>query len=107
MPSTPPSAASASTEAAFVLDYEGQTLTLRLADFTGTDDLAVKQATGVNVFEIFEGEISLYTMAALIWRHLVAQGRADLAYSDVNNKMNFKVLETLRDEGPGETVPEA
>lgn len=80
------------------LTFQNRAYRLRPKDFTGTDDLEVYKATGVSITDVFLGQISLFTIAALIWRYRVNNGEAKLTYREVNDAMDFSVLETVSDD---------
>lgn len=91
------------------LDLDGKTYTLGMKDFGGEDDLQIYRETGVTLTEIFtEGKITLFTVAALLWRYRVRNGERRLTFAEVNRQMDFEALSTVTvdDEEDGD-APEA
>lgn len=89
------------------LQFQGRTYAMRLGDFTGTDDLAIYQTVGKTIADIFQGDITLFTVAALLWRWRVTHGEPQITFEKINDKMTFDALEIDEDDdGDGET-PEA
>lgn len=86
------------------VSLEGTVYRMAMGDFTGEDDLAVWRKVGVTIGEIFGGRMSLFTIAALLWRWRVTHGEPDVTYEQVNSKitMNDLVIEDEEVEG-GET----
>lgn len=86
------------------LVHEGRTYNLTARDFTAVDDLEVHRATGATIADImFHGRVTLFTIAALVWRHRVNTGEPDLSYLDVARTFNFDDITTVQDE-PREDV---
>jgi hypothetical protein len=95
-------------ERALQLTLDGRTYVMRLNDFTGADDLAIYQATGFTVFQVFGGDaLTLFTVAALLWRHRVRHGEPQLTFDAVNGALSFDALETVTTEIDEKAAPEA
>lgn len=95
-----------STPRSFHLDVDGISYELTITDFTGADDLAIFRETGCTVMDIFSGsKLSLFTLAALLWRHRIRNGEPTLTYAAVNEQLSFEDLESVTDEGPTEGTP--
>lgn len=84
-------------ELALELDVAGRSYRLVMSDYTGSDDLAIYRETGLSVADIFAGQVSLFTVAALLWRHRVRNGEPGLTYAAVNDTLTFDALETVRE----------
>jgi hypothetical protein len=77
------------------LEVGGVKYRLRLADFSGEDDLAVYRAVGLSITDIFSGALSLFTVAALLWAHR-RKREPDLTYEEVARGFRFTDMETIR-----------
>lgn len=86
------------------LQLEGKTYQLQLGDFTGADDLAIYQKVGKTIADIFQGDITLFTVAALLWRWRVNHGEPGVTFEQVNAKMTFDSINVDAGEVSG---PEA
>lgn len=96
-------------DAAISFEIDGKTVTLKIDDFTGEDDLALFQKTGVTLFEVFGGKITLFTVAGLLWLH---RRKIDpkLLFEQVAKTVNFSTIETIdstMDTSEGEVNPPA
>lgn len=76
-------------EMAIMLKLAGREYRLRPGDFTPRDDLAVYQACGVSIMQIFAGEVHLFTLMALLWRSRVNDGETDLTWDEVLDEGTF------------------
>lgn len=90
------------------LEHDGQVYNLTPRDFTALDDLEVHRVTRHTIADIFfHSRVTLFTMAALVWRYRVNEGEPDLTYLEVARTFTFDSIETVTD-GPQETSrPEA
>lgn len=78
------------------------------SDFTATDDLEMFRATGVTIMDVFAKKaISLFSVAALLWRYRVNHGEPKLTFSDVADAMTFDSLSVADDDDEGTPSPEA
>lgn len=88
------------------LEHDGTSYNLTARDFTAVDDLEIHRATGATITDIFfRGAVTLFTMAALVWRHRVNNGE-DLAYLDVARTFTYDSISSVSDE-PRDDAPEA
>jgi hypothetical protein len=81
---------------------DGVEYRMESADFSAEDDLAVYRATGMTLMDIFSGSITLFTVAALVWRYRVRNGEPTLQLGEVLPHVKLLELETLKftkDEG--------
>lgn len=89
------------------LVHEGTAYNLRANDFTALDELEIWRRTGATLLSIFRGGATLFTVAALVWRHRVNHGEDDLTYEDVARTFSYSSLESLSDEPKDGGPPEA
>lgn len=81
------------------LHLDGKKYVLGLKDFGGEDDLAIYRETGCTIADIFfGGRVTLFTVAALLWRHRVRNGERKLTYAEVNKALDFDAFEALIDD---------
>ena len=89
------------------LEHDGTVYNLTARDFTAIDDLEVHRACGVTIADVFfHGRVSLFTMAALVWRYRVNDGEDTLTYLDVAKTFTFDSIETVQDEARETSAPE-
>ena len=90
------------------LEHEGRVYNLTARDFNALDDLEVHRATGSTVADIFfHHKVTLFTMAALVWRHRVNEGEGDLTFTDVARTFTFDSIQTVTGTEREPTHPEA
>lgn len=88
------------------LEHEGRVYNLTAGDFTGEDDLAVYRAIDTTIAEIFfGGKVTLFTIAALVWRHRVNTGEPDLQFLDVARTFTFHDIATVEGEPREDPAP--
>lgn len=75
--------------------------------FTAEDDLAIYRAVGASLLDIFGGNITLYTIAALLWRHRVRNGEPTLTLEQVLPTVTILQLQTVKPGGSRNTGPKA
>lgn len=89
-------------------EHDGQVYNLSPNDFTAEDELAIYRACGATLVAIFNGQATtLFSIAALLWRHRVTNGEPDLSYTDVARTFRYSDLETLSDVPKEGGSPEA
>ena len=74
---------------------EGVEYVLALKDFTAEDDLLLYRTVGMNLQAAFEN-LSLFTLAGLIWVHRRRSGEATLEFESVARVVKFDTLETVQ-----------
>lgn len=89
------------------LEHEGRVYNLTARDFTALDELAIHRATGASLLQIFGGGATLFTIAALVWRHRVNTGEPDLTYHDVAKTFTYDSMDTVSDDPRESDDPEA
>lgn len=89
------------------LEHEGRTYNLTALDFNAVDDLAIYRATGATIHQVFTGGATLFTIAALVWRHRVNTGEPDLTFLDVARTFTYDSMKTVTDEPRESDHPEA
>lgn len=95
-------------EPALEVTLDGVAYRLTPGMFTGQDDLAVYRSCGVTIMDVFARKaITLFTIAALVWRYRVNHGEPDLTFDEVNAKMTFNDLVIAKDAPEGALAPEA
>lgn len=85
------------------VDLDGWTYRMRFDEFTGEDELAIYREIGQTIHEVLN-DLTLFGLAALIWRHRTRQGE-DIEFADVNKKLSYADLETVRTEEFEESGP--
>lgn len=78
------------------VDLDGRTYRMRFDEFTGEDELAIHREIGQTIHEVLNN-LTLFGLAALIWRHRVRQGES-VEYAEVNRELSYADLETVRTE---------
>lgn len=86
------------------LSFDGRTYKMAVGDFTGADDLAIYQKVGKTIAEIYQGDITLFTVAALLWRWRVNHGEPQITFEQINAKLTFTDL-MVDSSGEGEESP--
>jgi hypothetical protein len=90
------------------LEHEGRVYNLSARDFNGVDDLEMHRAIGFTLAQVFfGGKVTLFTIAALVWRYRVNNGEPDLTYLDVAKTFTFDDITTVSDEPRGDADPKA
>lgn len=90
------------------LEHDGRVYNLTAGDFTGEDDLAVYRAIDTTIAEIFfGGKVTLFTMAALVWRARVKTGEPDLTFLEVARTFTFADIATVEGERRDDPAPKA
>ena len=84
---------------------DGATYALTMGEFTGEDDQAIWRETGFTLVDIFPGrKVTLFTVAALVWRHRVRNGE-NVTFSEVNRSMTFNALDVEDETEDDEASP--
>lgn len=94
-------------EAVLSLEHEGTVYNLTPKDFTALDEMAIYKATGATLLQCFSGGATLFTVAALVWRHRVNHGEEDLSYVDVARTFTYSSMQTVDDTPKDGGPPEA
>lgn len=92
------------------LSFGGTTYQMAVGDFTGADDLAIYQKVGKTIADIYRGDITLFTVAALLWRYRVNHGEPNVTFEQINSKLTFDDLVVEHDDSdddPEGSFPEA
>lgn len=78
-----------------------------LGDFTGADELAIYQATGLTLPQVFLSP-TLFAIAALVWRWRIRHGEPGLKFTTVADGFTFNDVDyDIPDADGGGGPPEA
>lgn len=77
------------------ITVDGRTYKIRALDFSAEDDLAIFQKTGVTLAEIIAGRITLFTVAAILWRYRFHLEGPMIQFEQVAKELKMRDLETI------------
>lgn len=96
------------TERTLSLEHDGKVYNLTAGDFTAVDDLEIFRTCGLTLTDVFaRGRVSLFSIAALVWRYRVNDGEEDLTYLEVARTFSYDTIQTVSGTPAEDPSPEA
>lgn len=80
----------------FEITVDGRSYKIRALDFSAEDDLAIFQKTGVTLADIIGGRITLFTVAAILWRYRFHLEGPAIQFEKIAKELKMRDLETIQ-----------